>query len=74
LKCGEGSVEITRRKSELLRIGGAVQCIAREEEEKEKRFLICDMALISLTAVGVVGVGVGLYSINSPLSISMRCL
>jgi hypothetical protein len=47
----------------------AVQCAAREEEEEEKRFLICDMALISLAAVGVVGVGVGLYNINCPLLI-----
>jgi hypothetical protein len=65
LKCGERFVEITRRKSELLR----VQCVAREEEEEEKRFLICDMALISLATVGVVGVGVGLYNINCPLLI-----
>jgi hypothetical protein len=43
----------------------AVQCAAREEEEEEEqRFLICDMALISLAAVGVVGAGVGLYSIR----------
>jgi hypothetical protein len=42
-----------------------VQCAAREEEKEEKRFLICDMALISLAAVGMVGVG--LYNINSPL-------
>ncbi len=45
-----------------------MQCAAREEEEEEEeeeqRFLICDMALISLAAVGVVGVGVGLYSIR----------
>ncbi len=46
-----------------------VQCVAREEEEEEKRFLICDMALISLATVGVVGVGVGLYNINCPLLI-----
>jgi LEA14-like dessication related protein len=42
----------------------AVQCAAREEEDEEQRFLICDMALISLAAVGVVGAGVGLYSIR----------
>ncbi len=37
MKCGERSVEITRSKSELLRIGGAVQCSAQQERKKKKK-------------------------------------